>query len=53
MQLVAVLRERRGRTHLLAVVASRVVPEVAHAMKRPHDIATFGWAPAPAVTDAD
>jgi hypothetical protein len=53
MQLVAVLRERRGRTHLLAVVVSRVVPEVAHAMKRPHGIATFGWAPAPAVTDAD
>ena len=53
MQLVAVLRELRGSTHLLAVVASGVAPEVAHAIRRPNDVATFGWDPAPEVTDAD
>jgi hypothetical protein len=41
MQLVAVLRELRGSVHLLAVVASGVAPEVAHAMKRPNDVATL------------
>ena len=53
MQWVAVLRKLRGSVHLLAVVASGVAPEVAHAMKRPNDVATFGWDPAPEVTDAD
>ncbi len=53
LQLVAVLRELRGSAHLLAVVASGVAPEVAHAMQRPDDVATFGWNPAPQVTDAD
>jgi hypothetical protein len=53
MQWVAVLRELRGSAHLLAVVASGVAPEVAHAIKRPGDVATFGWNPAPEVTDAD
>ncbi|PON15385.1 hypothetical protein C2W62_24105 [Candidatus Entotheonella serta] len=53
MQLVAVLRELRGSAHLLAVVASGVAPEVAHAIKRPDDVATFGWDPAPEVTEAD
>lgn len=52
-QLVAVLRELRGSAHLLAVVASGVAPEVAHAIKRPDDVATFGWDPAPEITDAD
>jgi len=28
-------------------------PEVAHAIRRPNDVATFGWDPAPEVTDAD
>jgi hypothetical protein len=53
IQLVAVLRELRGSAHLLAVVASGVAPEVAHAIKRPNDVATFGWDPAPDVTEAD
>ncbi len=53
MQLVAVLRELRGSAHLLAVVASGVAPEVAHAIQRPDDVGTFGWDPAPEVTDAD
>lgn len=53
MQLVAVLRELRGSAHLLAVVASGLAPEVAHALKRPDAIATFGWDPAPQYTEAD
>lgn len=53
MQLVAVLRELRGSAHLVAVVASGLTPEVAHAIKRPNDVGTFGWDPAPEWTDAD
>lgn len=53
MQLAAVLRELRGSAYLLAVVASGVAPEVAHAIKRPNEVATFGWDPAPECTDAD
>jgi len=53
IQLVAVLRELRGSSHLLAVVASGVAPEVAHAIRRPNDVTTFGWDPAPEVTNAD
>jgi hypothetical protein len=53
LQLVAVLRELRGSVHLLAVVASGLAPAVAHAIKRPNDTKTFGWEPAPAVTEAD
>jgi len=53
MQLVAVLREYRGSAHLLAVMASGLSPKVAHAIKRPDDVGTFGYAEAPAVTDAD
>ena len=54
MHLVAVLREYRGSAHLLAVVASGLSPELAHAMKRPNDYATFGYSnDAPTATDAD
>ncbi len=54
MQLVAVLREYRGSAHLLAVVASGLSPEMAHALKRPKDYATFGYSgDAPAGTDED
>jgi hypothetical protein len=53
LQLVAVLRELRGSTHLLAVVASGLAPAVAHAIKRPNDVKAFGWDPAPAYTEAD
>lgn len=53
LQLAAVVRELRGSAHLLAVVASGVAPEVAHAIQRPDDVATFGWDPAPEVTEAD
>lgn len=53
LQLVAVLRELRGSVHLLAVVASGLAPEVAHAIKRPNDVATFGWDPAPVWGEAE
>ena len=54
MQLLAVLREFRGSAHLVAVVASGLTPEMAHALKRPNDYATFGYSgDAPAGTDAD
>ncbi|MCC6438067.1 MAG: hypothetical protein IT196_23795 [Acidimicrobiales bacterium] len=53
LQLVAVLREFRGSAHLLAVVASGLDPAVAHAIKRPDDVGTFGYAEAPTATDAD
>ncbi len=50
---VCVLRELRGSVHLLAVVASGLSPSKAHAIRRPGDVAMFGWDPAPEVTDAD
>ncbi|MGH9091246.1 MAG: SCO6745 family protein [Acidimicrobiales bacterium] len=55
MQLVAVLRELRGSTHLLAVVASGLPPRVAHSLERPDAFELFGWSAGqvPAVTDAD
>jgi hypothetical protein len=43
MQLIATLRELRGSAHLVAVVASRVPSPVAHRIKRPTDLAAFGW----------
>lgn len=47
------LRELRGSTHLLALVASGVPPLVAHSHRRPNDAAIFGWEELPAVSDAD
>ncbi|MEZ5343894.1 MAG: hypothetical protein R2706_21375 [Acidimicrobiales bacterium] len=52
MQLIALLREQRGSAHLAAIVASGLRPEVAHAMKRPDMVSTFGWDPAPAFDDS-
>lgn len=49
MQLIALLRELRGDAHVVALRASGVSAPVAHAMKRPDDVATFGWDPAPAI----
>ncbi|MCU0259854.1 MAG: hypothetical protein MUE78_02440 [Ilumatobacteraceae bacterium] len=51
--LAMVLRELRGSAHLVAVRASGLRSEVAHAIKRPSDVGMFGWADAPAVTDDD
>jgi len=54
MRLIAALREMRGSAHLAAVVAAGVAPRVAHAIKRPNDLAMFGWSAEdiPAITDA-
>lgn len=48
-----VLREMRGSVHLLALTACGVRSDVAHAIKRPDDVASFGHAEPPTVTDAD
>jgi hypothetical protein len=55
MQLVTVLREFRGGSHLLAVVACGLEPRTAHYLSRPDAFLSFGWAPedVPAVTDED
>jgi hypothetical protein len=55
MQLIMVLRELRGSTHLLAVVSAGVSPKVAHYFRRPNDFTTFGYAEddAPTLTDGD
>lgn len=43
MQKAAVLRELRGSAHLVAVLASGLSDAQAHALKRPDDVAMFGW----------
>jgi hypothetical protein len=53
MQLVALLRELRGSAHIVALLASGVPASVAHAIKRPDDVATFGWDPAPEIQPDD
>jgi hypothetical protein len=53
MQLTALLREYRGSVHLLAIRAKGLDDAVAHAIKRPDDVETFGWGEAPTVTDDD
>lgn len=47
------LRELRGSAHLAAIAAVGLTTAVAHAIKRPDDVATFGYAEPPVVTDAD
>ena len=53
MHLTAVLREYRGSAHLIAIRAKGLDDRVAHAIKRPDDVSTFGWADPPAITDED
>jgi hypothetical protein len=53
MQLAVALRELRGSAHLLAIVASGLHPAVAHAIRRPSDVTTFGYQEAPSTSDAD
>jgi len=48
-----VLRELRGSVHLLALTACGVATPVAHAVKRPGDVAMFGYDEPPEVTDQD
>lgn len=47
------LRELRGSVHLAAVAAAGLPSVIAHAIRRPNDLATFGWTNAPAPSDAD
>ncbi len=44
-----VLREMRGSAHLAAITAVGLRTEVAHAIKRPEDVALFGWGDEPPV----
>jgi len=53
MQLLVVHRELRGDIHLAAVNAAGMHPKVAHAIRRPDDLATFGWPEDVTVTDKD
>ncbi len=53
MHQAMVLRELRGSVHLLALTACGVPTPVAHAIKRPGDVAMFGYDEAPEVTDDD
>lgn len=53
MHQAMVLRELRGSVHLLALTACGVPTPVAHAIKRPGDVALFGYDEPPEVTDAD
>lgn len=53
LQLAVCHRELRGSAHLAAVIAAGVHPSVAHAIRRPNDIATFGWPEDLAITDED
>ena len=50
---VCVLRELRGSIHMLAIVATGVSPLVAHAIRRPDDVTSFGWEAAPDISDDD
>jgi len=50
---VCILRELRGSVHLLAIVASGVSPLVAHTIRRPGDVTSFGWETAPDISDED
>lgn len=52
LHLCMVVREARGSAHLLAVRAAGLSPRLAHQIKRPDDVATFGWEPVE-VTDDD
>lgn len=53
MQNVAVLRELRGSVHLVALAAQGLSAEMAHRIKRPADVATFGWNEGVEPDDAD
>jgi hypothetical protein len=50
---VCILRELRGSIHLLAIVATGVSPAVAHAIRRPDDVTSFGWENTPDISDDD
>ena len=51
MQVTSVLREMRGSVHLAALAATGLSPEIAHRVRRPDDVAMFGWPEGVVVTD--
>ncbi len=53
LQLTAVLRELRGSVHLVAITAVDLDNAVAHAIRRPDDVATFGYEEPPAITEVE
>lgn len=55
MHQAMVLRELRGSTHLLAIVANGLPTHIAHAIRRPTELALFGYSEdaIPAPTDDD
>lgn len=53
LQLAVSHRELRGSAHLAAVIAAGVHPSVAHAIRRPNDVTTFGWPEDLTITDED
>ena len=53
MHQAMVLRELRGGVHLLSLVAQGLDTAKAHAIKRPDDVAMFGYETAPDVSDDD
>jgi hypothetical protein len=50
---VCILRELRGSVHLLTIVASGLAPSVAHVIRRPDDVTSFGWESVPEISDDD
>jgi len=48
---ICTLRELRGSVHLVAIVASALPVAKAHAIRRPDDIAAFGWDSSPEISD--
>ena len=50
---MCILRELRGSVHLLAIVATGMSPKVAHAIRRPDDVTSFGWESTPDISDDD
>lgn len=53
LQLTAVLRELRGSVHLVAITSVDLDNAVAHAIRRPDDVATFGYEEAPEITEVE
>jgi hypothetical protein len=52
MQLLATLRELRGSAHIMAVMSVGLDPKLAHVIKRPDMVKSFGWGEDPIeVTD--
>ncbi|MGB5755289.1 MAG: hypothetical protein WBM50_00110, partial [Acidimicrobiales bacterium] len=49
----AVLRELRGSVHLVAITATGLDNVVAHAIRRPDDVETFGHQSAPHISEED